>query len=480
MSLHLIRGGSRRILASIIGNPEQGDEMNRTRRNVLGMAMLGAAGPLLAKPGTGGPALPAATRARLDGELAAIAADPACELASLSVLAIRAGQVSYTGQFGRRFIAANGRPDLPVTPDTLFRIASISKMMTTLGLMRLLEDGHVALDADVSGYLGFTLRNPHFPDQPITLRHLLTHTSSLRDEAGYSWGTDVALKDVLVPGGRLYGEGKAFAANAGPGAYFTYCNLGWGVIGTAMERVTGERFDLLMRRLLVEPLGLQAAYHPADLAPAALANLATLYRKRTVDTEIWDANGPWIAQADDAGSAAPPLPAGIEHYAIGTNATPFSPTGGLRISARDMGTVMQMLMDGGVHHGRRLWQRATLARMFSRQWTYDASAANGDTLDGLFQCWGLGNEQFPDQAINHARLVEGGGFPAVGHLGDAYGLMSVFVADLQRRNGMVVLVGGTSTDPFANANKGQYSSLARFQERILTALYRRAILVQNT
>ena len=58
-------------------------------------------------------------------------------------------------------------------------------------------------------------------------------------------------------------------------------------------------------------------------------------------------------------------------------------------------------------------------------------------------------------------------------LGD--GLMSVFVFDRTRRNGMIVLVGGTSTDPFSAANKGQYSSLARFQERILTALYNGAI-----
>ena len=448
------------------------------RRHLLGMALLGAAGPLLAAPSRRG------ARA-LDAELAAIAADPACELASLSVLAIRAGRVSYEAQFGRRFIGHDGLPDRPVRPDTLFRIASISKMMTTLGLLRLYEDGKVSLDADVSGYLGFSLRNPNFPDHPIFLRHLLTHTSSLRDEAGYSWGVDTALKDVLVPGSRLHGEGKMWASNAGPGAYFTYCNLGWGVIGTIMERVTGERFDRLMRRLLVEPLGLHAGYNPAELPPEDIANIATLYRKRTVDTEVWDANGPWIAQVDDYSKAPPSPPAGIERYVIGANATPFSPTGGMRISAHDMGVVMRMLMNGGVHEGRpgagqRILRQASLDRMFSRQWTYQeetsGKGANGDSLDGLFNCWGLGNEQFPDDPATHTRLVEGGGFAAAGHLGDAYGLMSVFAADLKNRNGMVALVGGTSTDPLAY--KGTYSSLARFQEQILTAMHRRAILVR--
>jgi CubicO group peptidase (beta-lactamase class C family) len=450
--------------------------MDHGRRSVLGLALLGAVHAL-----AGALALPADARRQLERELAAIAADPSCELASLAVLAIRDGEISYEAQFGRRFIGAGNLPDKPVERDTLFRIASISKMVTTLGLLRLVEDGKLELDADVSAYLGFKLRNPHFPDTPITLRHLLTHTSSLRDDAGYSWGTDTAMKDVLAPGARLYGDGRMWAANAGPGAYFTYCNLGFGLVGTIMEWVTDERFDRLMDRLLLSPLGLHASYHPADLPPADLSRLATLYRKRTVDTEVWDPSGPWIAQADDYSKAPPTFPAGIEHYVIGANATPFSPTGGLRISARDLGVVMLMLMNDGIHgnkrDGRRILKKATLERMFSRQWTYDGR--NGDTADGLLNAWGLANEQFPDQLDKRTRLVEGGGFDAVGHLGDAYGLMSVFVADLKRKNGMIVLVGGTSTDPFGPANKGQYSSLARFQERILTALYRRAIMVQT-
>jgi CubicO group peptidase (beta-lactamase class C family) len=454
--------------------------MNQGRRTLLGMALLGMIDPLMAATSASGraspAAMPAALKAKLDQELAAIVANPACELASLSVLAIRDGRIAYEAQFGQRFIGANGAASKPVDAHTLFRIASISKMMTTLGLMRLVEAGKVDLDADVSGYLGFNLRNPHFPDQPIVLRHLLTHTSSLRDEAGYSWGTDVALKDVLVPGSRLHGEGKMWAANAGPGAYFTYCNLGWGVIGTIMEKVSGERFDHLMRRLLVEPLSLHASYNPSELPAADVANIATLYRKRTVDTEVWDANGPWIAQVDDYSSKSPAPPPGIERYVIGANATPFSPTGGMRISAHDMGVIMQMLMNGGVHDGRRILQQSTLDKMFARQWTYDGKGGNGDSLDGLFNCWGLGNEQFPDDPATRTRLVEGGGFKALGHLGDAYGLMSVFAADLKNRNGMVALVGGTSTDPLAY--KGTYSSLARFQEQILTAMHRRAIMVR--
>ena len=429
--------------------------MNQGRRTVLGWALLGALEPVWAAAPGGGSAHTA-----LDRALAAIAADPACELASLSVLAIRSGELAYEGAFGRRRIGNGATADLRATSSTLYRIASVSKLMTTLGLMRLVEAGKFDLDADVSAYLGFTLRNPHFPRRAITLRHLLTHTSSLRDEAGYSFPAGTSLRSVLVPG-----ASATYAKEAGPGDWFTYCNLGWGLIGTMMERATGERFDRLMRRLLLDPLGLDAGYNPAELPPAALANLATLYRKRTIDTEVWNADGPWIAQADDARPPAPPP--GLANYVIGENATPFSPTGGLRISARDLGVVMRMLMDGGVHEGKRILQDATLERMFARQWT--ANGSNGDSMNGFFNAWGLGNAQFPDQP--GMRLVEG--FDAVGHLGDAYGLRSVFAFDRKRRNGLVVLVGGTSSDP--GTRKGRYSALASFEENILTSMFRHAI-----
>jgi CubicO group peptidase (beta-lactamase class C family) len=433
---------------------------------LLELALLGGMGGLhglLRAAGTGSP---------LDDELAAIADDPACQLASLSVLAIRNGKVSYERQFGNRFIGAGALPSRPADARTLYRIASISKMMTTLGLMMLVEQGKLALDADAGGYLGFPLRNPHFPDRVVTLRTLLTHTSSLRDDAGYSWPADVALATILVPGAPRYGKGEMWASNAAPGDYFTYCNLNWGVLGTIMERVTGERFDRLMKRLLLAPLGLHGGYNAAELSPADLSNLATLYRKRTTDTEVWDANGPWIAQVDDY-SAQPPTPtAGVAAYVPGTNATPFSPTGGLRISAHDMGRVMLMLMNGGVHEGRQVLKPATLGRMFARQWTYDGKGGNGDSYRGFFNAWGLGNQQFPDLA--GMRLVEGGGFPALGHLGDAYGLRSMFLFDRAARNGIVVLAGGSSSDP--EAQRGRSSAMLRYEERIIAALYRRAIL----
>lgn len=420
--------------------------------------------------GAAAPAAPA-PHAALTEQLAAIAHDREQALASLSVLAIRDGQVSYQAQFGQRRIGAPGAA--PATPDTLFRIASMSKMMTTIGVMRLVEDGTLALDEDVGSYLGHALRNPHFPDCPVTLRSLLSHTSSLRDGAGYSWGAEVRLRDVLTPGAARYGDGAAWAAHAPPGHYFQYSNLNWGVIGSVMERVSGERFDRLMRRLLLAPMGLRGGYNPAEFSAAELDDTATLYRKRTVATERWDAAGPWIAQADDFRARPPAPPAGIERYVPGDNGTLFSPTGGLRISAADLGKVMRMLMQGGEWQGRRILRPDSVALMFSPQWTADEGGANGDTGGGRFRSWGLGSQRFVGRPGGGDGLVEGGGFGAVGHLGDAYGLLSAFVLDPGRRNGMIVLIGGTAADPARSP--GRHSALPRVQERLLDALYRGAI-----
>jgi CubicO group peptidase (beta-lactamase class C family) len=201
----------------------------------------------------------------LDRELEAIVSDASCPLASLSVVAIRDGRVVYQRAFGRRFIDVGGTGrDKPATTETLFRIASISKLVTTLGVMKLAEDGKLSLDADIGTYLGYPVRNPHFPDAPITMRMLLTHTSSLRDDAGYFW-FDGNLRDRLA-------TPAMWARDHAPGAYFSYANLPWGVAGTVMEKVTGERFDRLMKRLVLDPLGLRGGYNPAEFDVANLGH----------------------------------------------------------------------------------------------------------------------------------------------------------------------------------------------------------------
>jgi CubicO group peptidase (beta-lactamase class C family) len=435
------------------------------RLRLLARALLGLGAFAVAGNGNG------AAPSTLDAELAAIAADRARPLASLSVLAIRDGRVVYHRQFGSRWIDnADRRNDLPAGPATMYRIASISKLVTTLGVLRLLEQGRVALDADIGTYLGYPIRNPHFPEAPITLRMLLSHTSSLRDDGGYSWSAGVDIKEVLTPGGALHGKGEMWSPQAMPGAYFHYANLPWGIVGTIMEKVTGERFDRLMKRLVLDPLELQGGFNPAEMPLAKVCDIATLYRKRST--------GSWIAQVDDYSVEAPANRA-TPGYVIGSNGTLFGPQGNLRASAADLGRIMRMLMDAGELDGQRFLARETVALMLSRQWRNDGGA-NGMTDYGAsrnrFNAWGLGNQHFLDVSGTGRgdRLVDGGGWVGVGHVGDAYGFTGALVFDPATKNGMVVLSGGPGFDP--EKTRGTYSGFYRYEERIFTALFRRAIL----
>ena len=414
----------------------------------------------------------------LDATLSAIVNDPVNPLASLSVLAIRNGKIVYNQQFGKRFIdPACPENSQPANRNTLYRVASISKLVTALGVMKLVEAGALSLEADVSNLLGYRLRNPHFPDQPINLRMLLSHTSSLRDAGGYSWDSSVSLKDILLPGGTLYGNGAMWAENTPPGRYFAYTNLNSGVIASVMEKATGKRFDRLMKELILEPMNLRGGFNPAEFSADELNNLATLYRKRTEvgGQEIWNSSGPWVAQVDDY-RQTPAVSRAGPGYVLGSNGTLMSPQGGLRISAADLAKIMLMLMNQGRHEDKQILKPETIAAMFAEQWRQDSVRNNGDTDRGLFRAWGLGNQHFLDINApgNGDRLVEGGGFKGVGHLGDAWGLTGAFVFDASTKNGLITLIGGPGRDP--ESYRGNFSSRYRYEELITTALYRHAIL----
>jgi CubicO group peptidase (beta-lactamase class C family) len=440
-----------------------------------------AAGAALSAP------LPEPQAAALTRQLQAIVSDPAMPLPGLSVVAIRRGEVVYRRHFGSKRLASAGAAAQPIDDDTLFRVASVSKFVTALGAMKLVEQGKLSLDADIGDVLGYRVRNPYFPDQAITLRMLLTHTSSLRDEGGFKWDPGVDLKEVLLPGGRYYGKGAMWSADHAPGAWFEYVNFNWGVLATVMEATSGERFDRLMRRLIFDPMGLKAGFYLADFTPARTVDVATLYRKREKDgDEAWDANGPWIAQTDDFDHETPAAPPGLDAYRPGTNGTVFGPQGSLRISTGDLARIMLMLMHGGRVENRQILAPQTIAAMFSRQWTLHPAGANGSangdggSYRGLYHAWGLGNQQFTDTSFvrdGHSvgdRLVDGGGFTGVGHVGWSWGLNALFVFDPASQDGLIYVSTGVGADP--DRQPGRFSSAARFQERITEALYRGAIL----
>jgi len=352
-----------------------------------------------------------------------------------------------------------------LTVDAPLRWASVSKLVTTLGILRLVEAGKLDLDRDVSDYLGWRLRNPAFPERPVTLRLLLSHQSSLTDGGGYTFLLGERIRDKLGPDSW---------AKEGPGDVFSYANVNYGVAATVMEAATGERFDRLMTRLVFQPLKIDACYNWSGCSPAALAKAAALYRKGLDETQ-WKPDGPWVAQVDDLRGRAPDClvrrPEGaacdLDAYRPGDNGALFSPQGGVRMSVRDMGVIARLLLGEGQVGGVRLLRPATVRTMLTPQWRWGQGTA-GDTYGGLMRCWGLSVQcQIGDAAGQDQPL-----WPRktrwVGHLGDAYGLWSGLWVDRAAGRAYVYAVTGTADDPAKQPGKA--SGHKAYEEAVLAVL----------
>lgn len=415
----------------------------------------------------------------LDHELAAIVSNDKQPLASLSALVIRDGQVVYQGQFGYRVLPlAAGDTGEAADARTLYRVASISKQVSTIGAMRLVEAGQLDLDADISRYLGFAVRNPSFPDIAITTRMLLSHTSSLRDDAGYSLPLDASLQSLLSPQGSRFAKGawasRSDTQDQSPGRFFHYVNLNFGVLATVVEAITHERFDQYMQRTVLKPLGVPGGFTPETLSQDDVKHVAVLYRKG--QDGAWKSDGPWVPQTDDFRGQLPAPRAGLAAYVPGTNALGFGAQGGLRTTVEGLGRIMRMLMNDGELDGVRILKPASVAEMQRQQWQYQAKPLNGDNFDNEFFAWGLGTQRFMDISAGEGvgdRLVPQGGLTGFGHIGLAYGLQSMFFYDPIKRIGLIYAIGGSGIDPALA--KGRYSAYNAWEEKILDAMHRHAL-----
>ena len=145
---------------------------------------------------------------------------------------------------------------VPVTEKSYFRCASVTKLVTGIGLMKMMDEGILAPDEDISTYLGYTVRNKRYMDTPITLRMLMSHTAGLVENSSYSSKASI-LSDMIDIKEKA---GSNFKREVAPGSKYTYSNFGAGITGAVVESVTGQDVSSFMREFLFVPLGIDAAY----------------------------------------------------------------------------------------------------------------------------------------------------------------------------------------------------------------------------
>ena len=326
---------------------------------------------------------------------------------------------------------ANGRA---VTAHDPVRVASISKLLVGIGVMKLVESGKLDLDRDVSEQLGWTLRNPAFPTRPLTLRMLLSHTSSVRDhDDQYAIPLGQTVRSVMS-------APTSWDASHGPGeGYFTYSNLNFPIVASIVERATGERFDIWMRREVLEPMKLDACYNWPTCSDAAIKRAVVLMQDGK-------------AIKDDLGGRQPDCPVYVEDgpcdlnlWKLGENGALFAPQGGLRISMRDLARVGRLLLNGGTLDGVRIVSPRSVESLLTPVWRFDGR--NGSTDHAFYCSYGLATQQIPTAVPGCKDDPAGDGVPRIGHAGDAYGVRSGLWIDQVRGTGVAYFVSGLSDDP---------------------------------
>lgn len=237
----------------------------------------------------------------------------------------------------------------PITEDTIFRIASISKTLTAIAVMQLWEQGRIELDAPANEYLhAFKLVAARPGLSHPTIRQLLTHTSGLPEMVrpsrllGYAFSESYALDERVPTLGEYYGRRLHFTAE--PGTRFTYTNHNFSTLGQIVEDVSHQPLDRYMREHVFEPLGMA----DTDLLRSGrvTSKLATGY--------TLGRNGP--KPVTDRQTATP---AASEVYS----------------SPRDMARYLAALMGGGSNEHGTILRPATLAEMFAPQYRPDPRVA---------------------------------------------------------------------------------------------------------
>lgn len=270
-----------------------------------------------------------------------------------SVVVYLRGEMVYARDYGYR----NVYRKLPVDEHTCFKTASITKMVTAIGLMSLREKGFVDLDEDISEYFGTKIRNPAFPETPLTLRQLMSHTAGVSDDGGFRRENSRITEMLAYENGR-----RSNFLDARPGEKYSYSNFGAGIVGAVMESVTGMSVNAYMDLAVFDPLGIDAAY-AASLVENT-DNLASLY----ANGGLYKFSGRYVEEGYED-SANPD--------------THFKTTvGSLWISSRGLARLTSLLCEGGQLDGLRLLKPESVQEMMARQHEMGKSVS-GESIYGL-------------------------------------------------------------------------------------------------
>lgn len=272
---------------------------------------------------------------------------------------IHGGQLASLTEYGYADLESHQ----PITPQTIFRVGSISKTLTAVGVMRLVEAGQVDLDAPANAYLRafqLTAARPDINPNAVTVRHLLTHTGGLgtvrhwRALLSRDHASDPRRQSTPPPLRQFYAGGLPVQVQ--PGRKWCYANDGFAALGQLIEDVSGAPFAEAMRQLVFEPLGMaDTGFRRTD---AVQQRLATGYKR-----------------------------SGDRHQPVRFLDVVTEGAGAAYSTLDDMLRFTAALLNSGANEHGRVLQPATLAQMFAPHYQLDARLS-GQGLAFILESWG--------------------------------------------------------------------------------------------
>ncbi len=265
-----------------------------------------------------------------------------------------------TLKFSKGFGYANLDENILMNADSIMNIGSISKTITATAIMQLWEKGKLRLDKDINAYLPINIRNPLFPQTPITIRHLLTHTSSIDDSSAYGNSYQCGDPDVNLEtwvrgyfetSGKYYNEKENFHSWK-PGSSTRYSNVAYGLLGYIVEELSSQTFEAYTKTNIFEPLEMKiSSWFLNDLAPQKLV-------RAYVPLNDENKNG-WISELIEK-----PVKG---KYQLCNYSFYNYPDSLLRTSVQDLSKFLSAILNKGQSGNFNLLKETTISKMLTPQ-----------------------------------------------------------------------------------------------------------------
>ena len=257
----------------------------------------------------------------------------------LSISIAKEGNIVWNKHFGY----ANIDENIFVDENTMFILSSASKAITATALMHLFQQNLFSLDDNVNDHLAFDINHPDFPEVPITIKMLLSHTSGIKDNWNFMpfyngdspIDLDYYLSQYFTPGGEFFDINSNFTDYT-PGTGFSYSNIGAALVGLLAEEISNQSFNEYCIENIFQPLGMSNAY--------------------------W-----FLSEIDNLNEVASPhqLAEGSTDSLIVLENYGYSdyPAGQLRTTSNNLAKFMSSFINNGMYNGIEILNPATIALM---------------------------------------------------------------------------------------------------------------------